>query len=98
MPDTILLQEAPPPQLHPHRFTLGEFFDVYNTTLHKTGFRYQLLDGGTYALPADAPRYDLALFLDVIEHFEKAEAWALTDILVKRCRRVLVTTPPVVSV
>ena len=56
MPDTILLQEAPPPQLHPHRFTLGEFFDVYNTTLHKTGLRYELLDGGIYEMPADGPR------------------------------------------
>jgi SAM-dependent methyltransferase len=44
-------------------------------------------------LPADAPRYDLALFLDVIEHLEKPEAMALTDALVRRCARVLITTP-----
>lgn len=44
-------------------------------------------------LPADAPTYDLALFLDVIEHLEKSEAFALTDKLVRRCRRVVITTP-----
>lgn len=44
-------------------------------------------------LPADAPVYDLALFIDVIEHFEKAEGYAVLDQLVTRCRTVLVTTP-----
>lgn len=44
-------------------------------------------------LPAEAPHYDLALFLDVIEHLDKPEAYALTDQLVRRCRRVLITTP-----
>ena len=44
-------------------------------------------------LPADAPRYDLALFVDAIEHLEKAEAWALLDTLTRRARRVLVATP-----
>ena len=44
-------------------------------------------------LPADAPRYDLALFLDVIEHLEKDEAWHVCDQLVARARRVLVATP-----
>jgi SAM-dependent methyltransferase len=44
-------------------------------------------------LPADAPRYDLALLLDVIEHFEKAEGWAVVDQLCARARRVLITTP-----
>lgn len=44
-------------------------------------------------LPADAPRYDLALFLDVIEHFEKPEGYAVLDALVRRAGKVLVTTP-----
>jgi SAM-dependent methyltransferase len=44
-------------------------------------------------LPADAPRYDLALFIDTIEHLEKAEAWTLLDQLARRARRVLITTP-----
>jgi SAM-dependent methyltransferase len=44
-------------------------------------------------LPADAPRYDLALFIDVIEHLEKPEAYALLDRLVARARKVLITTP-----
>ncbi len=44
-------------------------------------------------LPADAPRYDLALFIDVIEHLEKPDAWKALDALVLRARRVLVTTP-----
>jgi hypothetical protein len=44
-------------------------------------------------LPADAPRYDLALFVDAIEHLEKAEAWTLLEALTRRARRVLVATP-----
>jgi hypothetical protein len=44
-------------------------------------------------LPADAPRYDLALFVDAIEHLEKAEAWTLLGTLTHRARRVLVATP-----
>jgi hypothetical protein len=44
-------------------------------------------------LPAGTPRYDLALFIDVIEHFDKADAYRVLDDLVARARRVLVTTP-----
>lgn len=44
-------------------------------------------------LPADAPRYDLALFIDVIEHFDKPAGTDLLDRLTRRARRVLVTTP-----
>jgi hypothetical protein len=44
-------------------------------------------------LPADAPRYDLAMFIDAIEHFEKTEAWSLLDSLARRARLVLVATP-----
>jgi len=44
-------------------------------------------------LPTDAPRYDLALFVDAIEHLEKVEAWGLLDSLTRHARRVLVATP-----
>jgi len=44
-------------------------------------------------LPADAPRYDLALFVDVIEHFEKAEGHRVLAELLRHARKVLVTTP-----
>jgi len=44
-------------------------------------------------LPADVPVYDLALFIDVIEHFEKPEGYAVLDQLVARARSVLVATP-----
>ena len=44
-------------------------------------------------LPQDAPIYDLALFIDVIEHLDKADAWSFLDRLVRRARRVLITTP-----
>ena len=44
-------------------------------------------------LPADPPRWDLALFIDAIEHLEKDEAWKVLDTLVRRAHRVLVTTP-----
>ena len=44
-------------------------------------------------LPAETPRYDLALFVDVIEHLEKPQAWRVLDVLARRARRVLVSTP-----
>jgi SAM-dependent methyltransferase len=44
-------------------------------------------------LPAELPRYDLALFVDVIEHLEKAEGHRVLGELIERARRVLVTTP-----
>ena len=44
-------------------------------------------------LPSDAPVYDLALFIEAIEHFEKADAWTFLDRLTKRARKVLITTP-----
>ena len=44
-------------------------------------------------LPGDAPRYDLALFLDVIEHFDKAAGARLLDQLTHHAAKVLVTTP-----
>ncbi len=44
-------------------------------------------------LPPDAPRYDLALLVDVIEHLEKAEGYRILEVLTRRARRVLVTTP-----
>ncbi len=44
-------------------------------------------------LPADANGYDLALFIDVIEHLAKPDAWRVLGELTRRARRVLVTTP-----
>ncbi|TMQ65484.1 MAG: class I SAM-dependent methyltransferase [Candidatus Eisenbacteria bacterium] len=44
-------------------------------------------------LPADAPRYDLALLIDVIEHLEKQEGHRLVGELLGRARRVLIATP-----
>ena len=44
-------------------------------------------------LPDEAFRYDLALFIDVIEHLEKQEAWRLLGQLARRAKRVLITTP-----
>lgn len=44
-------------------------------------------------LPADAPHYDLALWIDVIEHLEKDAAYATLDRLVECASRVLITTP-----
>ena len=44
-------------------------------------------------IPAGASRYDLALFIDVIEHLEKPEGYALLDDLTRRAGAVLVTTP-----
>jgi hypothetical protein len=37
--------------------------------------------------------WDLALFVDTLEHLEKDEGWALLDRLTVRARRVIVTTP-----
>lgn len=44
-------------------------------------------------LPADAPFYDLALCLEMIEHLERAEVFEVLDALTRHARRVLVTTP-----
>jgi SAM-dependent methyltransferase len=44
-------------------------------------------------LPAEPPRYDLALLIDVIEHLEKEEGHRLLTELLLRARRVLVATP-----
>lgn len=44
-------------------------------------------------LPEDAPHYDLALLVDVIEHLEKPEGYRLLERLLARARRVLLTTP-----
>ena len=44
-------------------------------------------------LPADAPRYELALFIDVIEHFDRPVGYRVLDALTGRAQRVLVTTP-----
>jgi SAM-dependent methyltransferase len=44
-------------------------------------------------LPLDVPKYDMALFIEVIEHLDKSDAWRVLDILTRRARRVLVSTP-----
>jgi hypothetical protein len=44
-------------------------------------------------LPKEAGPYDLALLIEVIEHLEKSDAWELLDRLVRRAKRVLITTP-----
>lgn len=44
-------------------------------------------------LAEDARDYDLALFIDVIEHLDKADAYRVLDQLTRRAKRVLITTP-----
>jgi hypothetical protein len=44
-------------------------------------------------LPPEATGYDLALFIDVIEHFERETGYRVLDALTRRARRVLVATP-----
>jgi len=44
-------------------------------------------------LPEGETPYDLALFIDVIEHLEKDEGWRVLDDLTRRAKLVLVTTP-----
>jgi hypothetical protein len=44
-------------------------------------------------LPGDVPRYDLALFIDAIEHLDKPEAFELLDGLARRAHHLLVATP-----
>lgn len=44
-------------------------------------------------LPPGPERWDLALFVDVIEHLEKADGLRVLDTLTRRAGRVLVTTP-----
>ncbi|MEO5616692.1 MAG: hypothetical protein ABIS67_02895, partial [Candidatus Eisenbacteria bacterium] len=40
-----------------------------------------------------APRYELAMFIDVIEHLEKPDAWGFLAKLTRRAKKVLITTP-----
>ena len=44
-------------------------------------------------LPLGGPRYDLILFIDVIEHLEKADGWRALAALAARGEQILVTTP-----
>jgi SAM-dependent methyltransferase len=44
-------------------------------------------------LPAEPERWDLALFVDVIEHLSKEEGHRVLGTLTRRAVRVLVTTP-----
>ena len=44
-------------------------------------------------LPQGTPRYDLALFIEVLEHLEKEEGWKVIGQLLQVARRVLITTP-----
>jgi hypothetical protein len=46
-----------------------------------------------HVLPAEAAGYDLALFIDVIEHFEKADGYRVLDALTRRAKKVLIATP-----
>lgn len=57
MADTATIELLTAPQERRlHRFTLEEFFDAYDATLHKTGLKYELLDGRIYDMPADCAR------------------------------------------
>jgi len=44
-------------------------------------------------LPPDTPVYDLALFQEVLEHLDKPDGWKVLEVLARRARKVLVTTP-----
>jgi len=44
-------------------------------------------------LPEEARGYDLALFIDVIEHLEKPDAYRVLDQLLARAKKVLIATP-----
>jgi SAM-dependent methyltransferase len=44
-------------------------------------------------LPTEPARYDLALFIESIEHLEKAEGWQVLAALARGARRVLISTP-----
>jgi Uma2 family endonuclease len=55
MADTAPLPVAPSEHTL-HRFTLEEFYAVYESSLKDTGLNYELLDGGIYEMAADGPR------------------------------------------
>ena len=46
-----------------------------------------------HVLPSEVTGYDLALFIDVIEHFEKADGYRVLEQLTHRAKQVLVATP-----
>jgi len=44
-------------------------------------------------LPPEPAQYDLALFVEAIEHLDKEDGWRVLDEIARRARRVVVSTP-----
>lgn len=69
-----------------------EIFESYRNAVWS--YAYNMVHiGDVRDLVGDLPGYDLALCNDVLEHFELDEATGLLDILLNKCRTVIVTTP-----
>lgn len=69
-----------------------EVFESYRTPLWEYAYDKIHIGPVQEVLPT-LGRYDLALFCDVIEHFEKEEGRAVLHGLLDRCGAVIVTTP-----
>lgn len=72
-----------------------EGFSEYRNPIHD-----YVYDRVYYGLIQEAPEkletsYDLALMIDVLEHFSKEEGYRAVDGLLKRCRLLLISVPAI---
>jgi hypothetical protein len=70
-----------------------EGFAAYITPMHRQVYDQLYIGDALAIVPGLEKHYDLALFIDVIEHFEMAEGMRLLGELTRRATNVLVSTP-----
>ena len=70
-----------------------EVYKEYLTPLHDFVYNHVYAGDAANVVPTLKGTYDLALFIDVIEHMGKEEGLALLRNLLKKCRNVIVSTP-----
>lgn len=76
-----------------HRIDGIEIYDGYLTPLHHAIYDHVFTGDASTVVPNLEARYDLALLIDVIEHFGHEEDRALLDACLAKCRNVIVSTP-----
>jgi hypothetical protein len=70
-----------------------EAFKEYLTPLHDFIYNQVFVGDAAEIVPTLKTRYELVLFIDVLEHFEKSEGTKLLKMLLKKHRGVIVSVP-----
>ncbi len=70
-----------------------EVFQEYLTPLHDFIYDHIYIGDAAEVIPTLTTRYDLALLIDVVEHFDREAGIALVEKCLKVARNVLVSTP-----